>query len=171
MKTKSLLVTAAFAAGTSISSQAFTLDAVGYEGGELAPAPWSVSVPGYGELIFETAADSPLVISSSYENPQDGSVPIIRFDQNDAIQITFNGARVLDVEVYFTNLSRNEKFERTNPPQSDLFVPQAFNITLPGDGDGADLYAITWNSLSIPEPSSTILGMMGVAGLMFRRRR
>jgi PEP-CTERM motif len=172
MKTTSLLATAAFAVVTSISSQAFTLDAVGYEGGELSPAPWSVSVPGYGELIFETAAGSPLVISSGYENPQDGLMPLIRFDGNDAIRVTFNGARVFNVEFYFASLSGNDGVEVADLTQSDLSIPQTFRITLRGTSDSvADLYAITWNSQSVPEPSTTLLGMVGVAGLVFRRCR
>ena len=173
MKIKSLLIISAFAAGSSISSQAFTLDAVGYEGGELALAPWSVSVPGYGELIFESAEGSPLVINSSYENPQDGSLPILRFNPNDAVKITFNGARISNVEFYFAGLSKNEGFEVVDLTQSDLLIPQALKITLRGDGDsdGADLYAVTWNTQSIPEPSSVVLGMTGVTGFLFRRRR
>ena len=171
MKIKSLLIISAFVASSSISTQAFTVDAVGYEGGELATAPWSVSVPGYGELIFESAEGSPLVISSSYENPQDGSLPIVRFNPNDAVKITFNRAGISEVEFHFAGLSKNEGFEIADLTNVGRHIPQAFKINLQSEVDGADLYAVTWNTQSIPEPSSVVLGMTGVTGLLFRRRR
>lgn len=171
MKPKIPLATAAAIIGLSAMCGAFTLDAVGYEGGELSPNPYSVLVPGYGELIFETAVGTPVVISSGYGNTSETELPVVRFDEEDAIRITFNGLAITNVNFYFAGLSFNEGFEVRNLTKSDLFTPQAFLITLKGSGDGADLHAITWNTQSVPEPSSALLGMMGAAGMMLRRKR
>jgi hypothetical protein len=56
MKPNILLVIAAATIDLSVTSGAFPPSAVGYEGGELSPNPYSVFVPDYGELIFETAS-------------------------------------------------------------------------------------------------------------------
>ena len=55
--------------------------------------------------------------------------------------------------------------------QKDLFTPQAYLVTLQGGGDGAGLYAISWNTEAVPEPTSALLGLVGGAIFAFRRRR
>jgi hypothetical protein len=171
MKTKNPLILAAFVAGLSMAASAFTLDAVGYEGGELSLNPAAVSVPGYGMLIFESALGMPLVVNSGYENADGVGDPLLKFDPNDSVKITFDGTQLLNVDFYFGGLSDGESFEVQSLPEAEIFTPQAFLVTLKAGGDGADLHAIRSNTQSVPETSATLLGMMGIAAFAFRRRR
>ena len=166
MKMKIPLI-AALVAGMPVISSGFTLDAVGYGGSELSLNPVSISIPGYGELIFEAAVGSTLVVNSAYQNDNGFGGPSLNFDQNDAIRITFNGAEPLNVDFDFVGVSAGESFV----VQKDLFTPQAFLVTLQGGGNGAGLYAISWNTQAIPEPTSALLGLIGTAVFAFRRRR
>jgi hypothetical protein len=134
MKMKIPLI-AAFVAGMPVISGGFTLDAVGFGGSELSLNPVSVFVPGYGELIFEAAVGSALVVNSAYQNDNGFGGPSLNFDQNDAIKITFNGLEPLKVDFDFNGVSAGESFM----VQKDLFTPQAFLVTLQGGGAGAGL--------------------------------
>lgn len=166
MKMK-LPLLAALVAGLPMASSAFTLDAVGYEGAELSLSPLSIFVPGYGFVIFEAVPGSALVVDSAYENDNGFGGPSLSFDQNDAVQITFGGLEPLDADFDFVGLSTGEIFD----VQKDLFTPQTFLVTLQGGGDGAGLYAVSWETECIPEPSSAMLGLIGTAVFAFRRRR
>jgi hypothetical protein len=152
---------AALVIGLPMASSAFTLDPVGYEGSELSPDPLSISVPGYGELIFEAAVGTVLVVSSAYENDNESGGPSLSFDQNEAVKITFNGLPPLNAGFDFTGVSTGEGFAEQNP--------QAFLITPQGGGDGAALDAVGWNA--IPEPTLAMPGLLGTAVFAFRRRR
>ncbi len=166
MKIKTPLV-AALLIGMQAISSAFTLDAVGYEGTEISTNPLSVFVPGYGELVFEAAVGSSLVVNSAYQNDNGFGGPSMSFDQNEAVKITFKGAEPLNVDFDFVGVSAGENFV----VQKDLFTPQAYLVTLQGGGDGAGLYAISWNTECVPEPTSALLGLVGGAVFAFRRRR
>ena len=144
---------------------AFTLDAVGYEGGVLSQNPFRVFVPGYGELVFEAAAGSELVVDSAYQNDNGFGGPSLSFDADESVKITFEGPEPLSVDFDFVGLSAGESFQI----EEDLLTPQAFIITLRGEGDGAGVYAMSWNA--IPEPSSAALGLLGTTMLVLRRRR
>lgn len=143
----------------------FTLDAVGYEGGVLNQNPFRVFVPGYGELVFEAAAGAELVVSSAYQNDNGFGGPSLNFDANESVKITFEGLEPLSVDFDFVGLSAGESFQI----EKDLLTPQAFIITLRGEGDGAGLYAMSWTA--IPEPSAVLLGLLGTTALLLRRRR
>ena len=164
MKTKTAFVAALLALAPAIGG-AFTLDAVGYEGGVLNQNPFSVFVPGYGELVFEAGPDSTLVVDSAYRNDNGFGGPSLNFDQDESVKITFNGPEPLNVDFDFVGQSAGESFVI----EKDLFTPQAFVVTLKGQGDGAGLYAMSWNA--IPEPSSALLGLLGSLMLVLRRRR
>jgi hypothetical protein len=164
MKLKSLLVAALFGATLTIGS-AFTLDAVGYEGGTLENNPFSIFVPGYGELVFEAVNGSSLVVNSAYQNDNGFGGPSLSFDENEIVKVTFNGDEPLNVDFDFVGQSAGESFVI----EKDLLTPQAFLVTLRGQGDGAGLYAMSWNT--VPEPSSAALGILGTALLVLRRRR
>jgi hypothetical protein len=166
MKIKTSLI-AALLLGIPTISGAFTLDAIGYEGGELSDNPVSIFVPGYGELIFQAAIGSVLVVNSAYQNDNGFGGPSLNFDENESIKITFNGLEPLKAQAVFVGVSAGEDFI----VEKDLFTPQAFNITFRGSGDGAGLYAIGWTVEAIPEPTSALLGLIGITVFAFRRRR
>jgi uncharacterized protein (TIGR03382 family) len=164
MKIKSALVV--WLLGLSIpAASAFTLDAVGYEGGILTDNPFSIFVPGYGELIFQAAPGSEIVVNSAYLNDNGFGGPSFNFDQNESLKITFAALEPINVDFDFVGLSAGEIFEI----EEDLLTPQAFIITLKGDGDGAGLYAVSWQA--VPEPASATLGLLGTVMLLLRRRR
>jgi len=164
MKKKIPLVAVLSLAAASIGS-AFTLDAVGYEGGVLQQNPYSVFVPGYGELVFEAAPGSSLVVNSAYQNDNGFGGPSLSFDASESVKITFNGAEPINVDFDFVGQSVGETFVI----EKDLFTPQAFLVTLQGGTNGAGLYAVSWNA--VPEPASASLGLIGSLMLLMRRRR
>ena len=166
MKMKTSLV-AALLIGLPAISGAFTLDAVGYGGSELSLAPYSVFVPGYGELVFEAAAGSSLIVNSAYQNDNGFGGPSLSFDQNESVKITFKGSEPLNVDFDFVGVSAGESFV----VEKDLLTPQAYLVSLKGAGDGAGLYAISWKTEAVPEPTSAMLGLLGGAFFAFRRRR
>ena len=166
MKMKIPLV-AALLVGMPAIAGAFTLDAVGYEGFDLAVSPGSVFVPGYGELVFEALSGSSVVVNSAYENDNGFGGPSLSFDENESVKITFKGLEPLNVDFDFVGLSAGESFVI----EKDLLTPQAFLLTLKGGGDGAGLYAVSWNTEAVPEPTSALLGLVGGAFFAFRRRR
>ena len=166
MKTK-LPLLAVLLAGMPTLSSAFTLDAVGFGSSELSLSPQSVFVPGYGELIFEAAVGTSLVVNSAYENDNGFGGPSLSFDQNEAVKITFKGLAPINVDFDFVGVSVGENFV----VQKDLFTPQAFLVTFQGGGDGGGLYSVSWDTQCIPEPTSALLGLVGTAVFAFRRRR
>lgn len=166
MKMKTPLI-AALLLGMPAISGAFTLDAVGYGGSELSLTPYSVFVPGYGELVFEAAAGSSLIVNSAYQNDNGFGGPSLSFDDGESVKITFKGLEPLNVDFDFVGVSAGENFV----VEKDLVTPQAYLLSFKGGGDGAGLYAISWNTEAVPEPTSALLGLMGGAFFAFRRRR
>jgi hypothetical protein len=166
MKMKTPLVAAMLLTVVS-SVQAFTLDAVGYEGGVLEQNPFSIFVPGYGEIVLEAALGSSLVVNSAYETERGFGAPTLSFDPAESVKITFNGAEPQNVRFVFVGLSVGESFVI----ERDLFTPQALNVTLQGrgEGNGAGIYAMGWTV--VPEPASATLALLGSMLLVLRRRR
>ncbi|MFD0894925.1 PEP-CTERM sorting domain-containing protein [Luteolibacter ambystomatis] len=164
MKTTIALAIASLCA-TMASSMGFTLDFVGYEGTTLPPNPLIINVPGYGDVRFDAANGSTLQVDNAYQNDNGSAAPSLSFDQGEAIQVTFLGAQPLNVDFDFVGVSAGESFT----VQPDLFKSQSFLINLQGSGDGAGLYAISWTQ--VPEPASAMLGVLGSALIVLRRRR
>lgn len=164
MKMKTPLVAAVSLAAMSIGS-AFTLDAVGYVGGVLDQNPFTVFVPGYGELVFEAAPGTSLVVNSAYRNDNGSGAPSMNFDAGESVKITFNGAEPLNVEFDIVGQSAGESFVIDN----GVFTPQVFLVSLKGGTDGAGLSAVSWDA--VPEPASATLGLLGGMMLLLRRRR
>lgn len=167
MKTKIALAMALFCGPTAVSN-AFTLDFVGYEGTTLPPNPLVIFVPGYGDVRFDAANGSTLVVDSAYQNDNGSAAPSLSFTERDALKVTFLGAQPLKVDFDFVGVSAGETFT----VQPSLFEAQSYLINLQGSGDGAGLYAISWQQQqTVPEPSSALLGLIGSAALVLRRRR
>lgn len=164
MKMKTTLIAALFAAAVSVGN-AFTLDAAGYQGNTLTQTPVSINIPGYGELVFEALPGSALVVNSAYQNDNGFGGPSLSFDEDESIRVTFVGPEPLNVDFDFVGQSAGESFSI----EKDLFTPQAFLVTLKGGGDGAGLYAVSWNA--VPEPTSALLSLIGGAMFVLRRRR
>lgn len=133
---------AALVAGLPMAAGAFTLDAVGYEGGELSLSPLSVFVPGYGFVIFEAVPGSSLVVHSAYANDKGFRGPSLSFDQRDAVKITFSGLAPLNTDLGCVGLSLGEIFD----VQKDPSASQTFLVTLRGDRNGKGLRTESWEA-------------------------
>lgn len=151
--------------GSMAVTSAFTLDFVGYDGTTLPNNPLVIFVPGYGDVRFDAGNGSSLVVNSAYQNDDGSAAPSLSFDEGEALQVTFLGAQPLKVDFDFVGVSPGENFTA----QPDLFGNQSYIINLQGGGDGAGLYAISWTQ--VPEPASAMLGVIGSALLVLRRRR
>ncbi len=155
--------------GTSSLSHAFTLNAVGYDGGVLAQNPEAITIPGYGELIFEAIDSASLVVNSAYQNDDGSAAPSLNFQAGDAVKITFSGATPVNLDFDFVGISVGQSFI----VQKDLLSTQAFLVTLEGSEGGAGLESISWDTENhqVPEPASALLGSLGCTLLLARRRR
>jgi hypothetical protein len=139
-------------------SNAFTLDAVGYDGSELSRAPYSVFVPGYGEMVLETDNETSLVVHSAYRNDSGFAGPSLSFHPGDAVKITFDGHDPGNSEIDFFGAQRTEN---RDGPKAEL---------VPHDSRGeARSYAMSWSK--VPEPTSSAIGLLSTVALILRRRR
>ena len=163
MKTKRPLI-AAIHCGLCTAGSAFTLDFVGYLGSTVPPT-LTIPVDGYGSVSFTAAPGKTLVVDESHKDEDGFGAPALSFDEGDTVIVTFDGAPPLNVFYAFVGVSNGEIFTNEDNPaggQSDI-------ITLSGSGAGAGLYKISWQA--VPEPSTSLLGALGMALLVIRRRR
>ncbi len=148
----SCLPVVALFGGLISMGDAFTLDAAGYEGGALARDPFSVLIPGYGEVVFETETGAPLVVDPAYANGiRFGGSPLI-FEPDDLVKVGFPPPSGDGM-----------------PPAAAGFPPQYAQSVFQGGDDASGLQANVWNA--IPEPASAGLGLVGVVALLLGRRR
>ena len=134
--------------GALISNgHAFTLDAAGYEGGDMAKDPFSVLVPGYGEVVFESDLGAPLVVDPAYGNGKGFKGASLRFNPQDAVKISSPG--------------------RTNG--ETILASRDFSVAFQSEGDGSEPHATVWSA--IPEPATAGLGLLGISALLLGRRR
>ena len=164
MKMKTPLLAVLFGFPLSVGN-AFTLDAVGYCGGTLEPTPFSVFVSCYGEVVFETGADSALVVSSAFEEKDGFGGEALGFDKTDAVRIIFDDepSAAPDEDRGATRAGASFTIGKSR------LLQQAF----PGSQARLDAAAAApsngWQA--VPEPASVALGFMGCLLLFLRRRR
>lgn len=140
----------------------FTLDAVGYDGGGLASDPVSVHVAGYGELVFEAAVDSALVVGSGYPNDPCMELAELSFDPDEAVGIVFKGADRMDTDFKGAGLAVRETSRSGIKTPTSPANPVDFN----GDmGEGLKTVG------PVPEPTAALIGLIGGALLILRRLR
>jgi hypothetical protein len=78
---------------TCLTSNAFTLDFVGYEGGTLPPVPAAMTVPGYGEVLLHAMDEAGLVVCSAWSNDPFSDKKKISFSKKDAIQVKLEDSK------------------------------------------------------------------------------
>ncbi|MFD2257763.1 PEP-CTERM sorting domain-containing protein [Luteolibacter algae] len=164
MKTKLPLIAALYCGLCTVSS-AFTLDFNGYVGKSLPTDTISILIEGYGNVTFTAGNKSTLIVDEKFKNDNGFGAPSLSFDEGDTVNVTFEGAQPLNVDFDYVGVSDGESFTT----EESQFASQTFTISLEGNGDGAGLYQISWNQ--VPEPSSALLGLLGSALLVIRRRR
>ena len=164
MKKLALVISLAAA----INASAFSLDFTGVSAGTTIAPDLTLSVPGYGSVTFSAAikADasgtSELVVGDTYV---DGGVATraIEFDGADQMIVTFNGTTPSQVDFDIVGASGGEEFNIL------AFGSNSYLVNLQGSGDGAGVSGVSWNS--IPEPSTSILGLIGGLAFLARRKR
>jgi len=160
MKTKLPLIAALYCGLSSIGS-AFTLDFSGLSLGTLAP--FTINVPGYGDVNFSPGLGSALTI----EEFAPGATKAISFDKNESVIVTFLGAEPINVANEYIGVGIGEFFT------FDLAGtdPNVFLVTLNGTGQTANAGLQSVIFEQVPEPSTSLLGALGTALLVLRRRR
>ena len=153
-----------FAAVSAIAvnvSSAFTLDAVGYQGGELPLNPLSIFVPGYGEVVFEDCLGSMLVVESAYQNSSSFDPQTLRHDPADDVKIIFSDQERLNLSLASIGLPSGASFGKGGSPLAEAAESSA---GVPSDAeDGSAGF--------IPEATSAVLGLIGTLLLLARRNR
>lgn len=152
--------------GSMAASNAFTLDFIGYEGTTLPDSPLVINIPGYGDVSFAAVPGTVAQVDNAYQNDDGSAAPSLSMDQGETIAVTFLGNQPLNVNFDFVGVGTGEYFV----VQEDALNSQTFLVTLNGvNADGAGIYGISWTQ--VPEPSSALLGALGTALLVLRRRR
>lgn len=154
---------AALVAGFPFVASGFTLDAVGYEGSELARNPPSIFLPGYGEVVFDAGTQDPIGVTPAYQNESGdgGSKP--SFQPNQAVRILqVDSAAPEEVQDY----TRQDFGMHTDPFNPRLAVTRDSRHL---NEAGIQLTAL--KTQSIPETASGVLGLLGTVILIFLRRR
>lgn len=143
---------------------AFTLDAVGYSGGTLDPHPYSVFVPCYGEVVFDTGSESMLVLTSAFEEKEGFGGEALRFEPADSIRIIFDDS---------PSATRNDAPAATStsalPTLGQIRLLHQASLASPAS-PGLRGMTPAKTSHAVPETASVVLGVMGCA-LLLRRRR
>lgn len=123
---------------------AFTLDAVGYSGSELSSAPYSMFVPGYGEIVFQTGPSDAITLVSAFINDSGSGAPSVDFDESESVKITYNNAPAGE----------------TGDVVEGFFAPPAVAFIV---GNASE-------AIAAPEADAALI-LAGVAILALRRRR
>ena len=170
MKTTIPLI-AAICCGLSSIGSAFTLDFTRNVFQNTADGPIFVDVPDYGLVRFDS--DDTLVVDSRFENDSDGDTtsPSLNFATGDSVQITFLAADPINVTFAFVGRNVGENFDL-----GLVTSPNVFSLALNDPAanpleSGAGLFEIGFATQSVPEPSTSLLGLIGGTLLVLRRRR
>ena len=140
-------------------ASAFSFNFLGVANGTPVPPTLTVNVPGYGDVSFTAIGASVLTVDSSF-----GSNTLV-FDSGDTVRVTFLNQSFDDITLNTTDVGITEFFQASN------ITPNSIDFTLNGPigGNGAGIEQINFNA--VPEPSSSLLGVLGASLLVLRRRR
>ncbi|HVJ46644.1 MAG TPA: PEP-CTERM sorting domain-containing protein [Luteolibacter sp.] len=165
MKLKALLAVATLAVAPGL--QAFTLDFASSVGSTI-PSTLIVNVPGYGDVSFSAGFNAVQGITSALEVGTDFfGAPSLQFDNGDTVYVNFLGTLPSDVsfEQVAISTGTNEEFIVLQTGSNE------FIVSLQNSGNGAGILAANFNAAQVPEPSASLLGLVGLTGLVIRRRR
>lgn len=135
--------------------------------------PVTVTVPGYGDVRFEVVLGSSdvLEVGNRYANDFGSSfVNSLQLNAPEIVKVTFLGDEVLNLNFDLLGISSGEN--------EDVIVLGGAEIAYsysPGNGDightpdGAGIAGISWTT--VPEPSSSLMVLIGAGSLILRRRR
>lgn len=156
MKLKTPLLTALLAM-IPFFGNAFTLDAAGYDGAELPQDPASIQIVGYGEVVFASTEDQPIMVHSGYMHDTLPPNPDLNFDPEKAVTIVLSHRGMLGVDLVFAGIPAGQTIDAPHSVDHDFSVK----------GTAADVA----KPYGIPETASAVLGLLGTALLLLRRMR
>jgi hypothetical protein len=170
MKTKLPLIAATYCGLCAVSS-AFTLDFLSVPTDTLVPPSLTVNVPGYGDVRFDPIGTAALIVDNRFEKDSLvlTSSPSLNFDNGESVTITFLGAEPTDVEFDWVGVNAGEFFTAAQGISANEFIVTLNGAALNTANNGAGLYRIGFNQ--VPEPSASLLGCLGAALLVIRRKR
>lgn len=150
-----------------VQVNAFTLDFTSYVGQTITPgSPLVVFVPGYGNVRFSSSAST-----LSVDNTLFPTGATISIEPTESLLVTFLGEPPYffvpddlgDVSFGFNALNTSDGLAIS------LIAPDSVLISMGSGGNGAGLREVTFSA--IPEPSTTMLGTIGMLAIALRRRR
>ena len=160
-----LLATAAAAT----MAQAFTIDfnalVVPLGTTVTAGSPLTINVAGYGDVRFEVGGSDSLVVATNHSN--DGGTTFqnsLELDAGESVLVTFLGPQAMNVNFDIIGINAGES---ANPVPVGV-AGNEYQLDAIG-GDGVGIAAISWDA--VPEPSSSLLVLVGASSLILRRRR
>ncbi|MCP5537587.1 MAG: PEP-CTERM sorting domain-containing protein [Akkermansiaceae bacterium] len=166
MKTKFLTLIAIGMA--TAASQAFTIDfnalVVPLGTTVTSTTPLTVNVAGYGDVKFEVANPDVLVVGMNHQNDSGTYMNSLELDAGETVLVTFLGPKALNVDFDIIGINAGES---ANPVPVG-FSGSEYQLDAIG-GNGVGIAAISWNT--VPEPSSSLLVLVGAGSLILRRRR
>lgn len=167
----SLMATAAAASMAS----AFTIDFNGPTMPDGSPwaspltvtsgSPLTVNVPGYGSVTFEVGSGVTLERGNAHSN--DGGTTFqnsLQLDPGEAVVVTFVGPAAMNVNFDIIGINAGDAPSAV----PSVGTPNEFQVSTTG-GDGVGIAGISWDA--VPEPSSSLLVLVGAGSLILRRRR
>jgi hypothetical protein len=148
---------AALMAMFPVSGAGFTLDAAGYDGAELPHEVAAIRIVGYGEVIFEAADDTAIMVNSGYLYDTLPPNPDLDFDLRKVVKIVLNGPGKRAESLTFAGIPTAGQQEIVPAAGHDFSIPSTeADVTKP---------------YGVPEMASAVLGLLGTAILLLRRLR
>lgn len=142
---------------------AFNLDFSSVTTGTTVPGTLTINVPGYGDVAINTNGASSVVVDSNYAPKS------LEFDTGESITITFLGATPTGVSISTSGMSAGEAMNLTYGANANEYLVQLSGAAIIPGEEGAGLSGINFGA--VPEPSAALLGALGAAMLVIRRRR
>ncbi len=163
---KTILSTLMAAAVATTVTQAFTIDfnalVVPLNTTVTVGSPLTIPVAGYGDVRFEASGTDVLTVSNNHSNGSGTFQNSLELDPGETVTVVFLGPQELNVNFDIIGVNAGESATPT------ISGPRTYQLQAIG-GDGVGVAAISWDA--VPEPSSSLLVLLGAGSLVLRRSR
>jgi MYXO-CTERM domain-containing protein len=172
------LAITAMALATASSASAFTMDFIAdlsnLPSGVIPEAGLVLNIPGYGDIRFTSIN---LTQYGALEVGNEYGAKGVQFNAPQELRVEFLGSlpATFDLNYSTAGLDSDEVFYQQNadPVFRSAFLKYTEEVDANDNytGNGAAITGFTFAAEAIPEPSTSLLGLVGMAGLLARRRR